>query len=401
MAGRTSLQVESDGITDPRSWQHTNTASPPSKPPQNASQSPLPSAVPGASKRATRWELRDGLFAISKVRRLQGCGVWARQGEAVEVHRVEEANGPRGTARGVTVCGSIWSCPVCSAHIRAVRAMDIALAVDRHLAAGGGLLFLTLTLRHHLAEGLDGLLDGLQESMRGTFSGAPWQRWAKRIGYSGRIASREITYGQNGWHPHGHLLLFLDAPLDQLQVVELEAWIGARWQRMVSARGLQLPDLDHGSKLEVVQNGDGAGLYLAKLQESASVALELSWIEAKRSRGGLMPFEILDAASQGERDALALWWEYEAVTKGRKCITWSPGLRDRLGLGEERSDEEIAEDDQTSEESLLLVVTQRDWRLVCRARRRWEVVRAAEHPLGREAAAEAVTAILQEVRGGP
>lgn len=314
---------------------------------------------------------------MSKLRRLRTCGRGTRD-EHVEVHRLQDVEGPRATVRGLVTCGSIWSCPVCAAHIRYVRSVEVSEACVRHLDAGGGLLFLTLTLRHHRGERLADLLDGLLAALSATFGGAPWYRQRDRLGVVGRIRSTEVTDGANGWHPHAHLLLFLEEPLDGAEVNRLRHWLSDRWATMVERRGLQLPDDRHGCVLEVVGSGDGVGAYVAKVQEAASVPLELTRGDLKSSRGGRLPFELLEAAGDGERDALARWWEYEQATHRRRCIEWSRGLRDRLGIAPEQTDDEIVATDTTTDDSLLVTLRAEDWHAVARAGLDVDLLEAAE-----------------------
>ncbi|MEX5272256.1 hypothetical protein, partial [Kocuria sabuli] len=48
------------------------------------------------------------------------------------------------------------------------------------------------------------------------------------------------------------------------------------------------------------------------------------------------------------------WVEYVEATKGRRAITWSRGLRDRLNLGEERTDEQVIEDAEQDTARVLI-----------------------------------------------
>lgn len=354
-------------------WQDTVCATPPPATQQDASHGQVRIA------RRERYRLRRVLWQVTKANRCRACGRVAR-GTAVEVHRLVEDGRARATTRGLAVCGSVWLCPVCSAHIRFVRSLEIAEACRRHLEAGGGLLFWTATLRHHLGDGLPPLLDGLLSAHRGVVTGAPWFRQRDRYGVVGRIRSTEVTWGlPNGWHPHLHSVWFTEAPVADADVVALDRWLGERWQAMVGRRGLALPDLEHGSTLEQVVHGEAVGQYVAKLQEAASVPLELARADLKRGRAGRMvPFELLDRASDGEREWLRRWWEYEAGTYGRRCIEWSRGLRERLGLDEERSDEDLVADDVTDEDSLLAVLDAAEWAAVCRTGMDATLLEAAE-----------------------
>ena len=307
------------------------------------------------------------LWKVSQRRRLRSCGRGTR--DVVRIYRQEVDGGHRATAHGLMMCGSVWSCPVCAAHIRHARSLDIEEGVRRHLAAGGGLLFLTLTLRHHRGERLHSLLDGLLLAQRSTFVGAPWKRAVERYGIVGRIRSTEATYGDaNGWHPHLHLLLFLDRPITDEQTDDLGAWLSDRWAANVARRGLLLPSQERGCVLEAVSSGEDVGRYLAKVQETA-VGLEMARGDLKSSRPDrLLPFDILEAAGTGEAWAVRLWHEYEAATHGRRCIEWSRGLRDRLGMGEDREDSEIVTEDSVDQETdeLVGVIAPRDWHSVCR-----------------------------------
>lgn len=354
-------------------WQDTNTRTPPPKRPQDGSHGQ------SRSRRSERYRLRRTLWEVSKLRRCRGCGR-AMRGEEVEVHRIDEPEGSRATIVGLMACGSIWTCPVCAAHIRYVRSVEIAEACVRQLDSGGGLLFLTLTLRHHKGDDLAQLLDGLLNALQATTRGQPWKRKVARYGIIGRIRSIEVTYGgTNGWHPHAHLLLFTEAPLTPAEVRELDAWLSARWTVMVARRGLAEPSQERGCVLELVQGGDAVGQYVAKVQESASVPMEIARGDLKSGRrGGLMPFEILDIAGSGETLALHLWWTYEQVTKGRRCIEWSRGLREHLAIGAELEDAEIVTEDTTSDETLLCVLPKRDWHAVTAAGLDARLLAAAE-----------------------
>src|SRR6185437_11787061 len=57
---------------------------------------------------------------------------------------------PDGSAhfRGLVTCGSVTACPVCAAKVRQARAEEIDRALGRHLCAGGGAVFVTLTMPH-------------------------------------------------------------------------------------------------------------------------------------------------------------------------------------------------------------------------------------------------------------
>jgi hypothetical protein len=248
----------------------------------------------------------------------------------------------------------VWGCPVCSAVIRADRAAEIQEGVGRHLDNGGGALFLTGTIRHHLGDVLDTGLNAVIEGWTRVIRGNPWKKWAQRIGVVGYIRSIEVTHGyRNGWHPHVHGLLLLEAPISDAMTSAFMAWVAERWRKMVTKLGAREPDDTYGMTVRSVgKDGRVLGAYLAKLQEKpqGKLGAELARgdLKAGRDRGSRMPFELLDTAEHNDTDA-ALWLDYLDATAGRQCIVFSKGLRKLLELGEHRTEEQIIADSQTGE----------------------------------------------------
>jgi hypothetical protein len=80
-------------------------------------------------------------------------------------------------------------------------------------------------------------------------------------------------------------------------------------------------------------------------------AYELARADLKMSRGvhGLMPFDLLERAINGDEQAKARWHEFELATKGRSAVRFSPGLRDHLDMGKAKTDQEIAEEETGGE----------------------------------------------------
>jgi len=82
----------------------------------------------------------------------------------------------------------------------------------------------------------------------------------------------------------------------------------------------------------------------------------------KQGRGGSRtPFEILqDVARLGDARDIALWDEWVRVSRGRRQIVLSKGLRAMADLAPERTDEEIAADEYGDVDRL--VVDGQSWR---------------------------------------
>lgn len=251
---------------------------------------------------------------------------------------------------GLERCGSIWACPVCSAVIRAARAREIALALERAHERGHGVAFVTLTLRHTAADSLALNLDHLLEAWRHVQRWSSWKRLAKRLRHLGTIRAVEITLGGHGWHPHAHFALIFDRPLSEAERASFEGELAAIWQRAVQKVGGRLPSLEHGVNVKLA-DGDGVQIagYLGKVQETVGkqrlkIAQELARGDLKHGRAGsVTPFELLDDET-GSRRTRALWFEYVTATKGRRAFGWSRGLRELLVPDlEDLTDEEVLE----------------------------------------------------------
>ncbi|MGW8593496.1 protein rep [Dietzia sp. NPDC055877] len=275
-------------------------------------------------------------------RRVARCS-W-RVGTDVGVHV-----GPSGAHfSGIERCGSVWSCPVCSAVIRADRAKEIETGVVAHLENGGGALFLTGTIRHTRDDSLHVGLEAILSGWRKVINGTPWKRWAKRIGLVGIIRTVEITRShRNGWHPHLHALALLEAPISDEMRAAFQSWVLERWRTMVTKLGARLPSVERGFTVRNVgKDGRVLAQYLTKVQEEKRVQLgaEIARADLKSGRSGSrLPFQLLDTAGHNDDDK-ALWLEYVDATAGRRCFTWSKGLRTILGEGADRAnDDEMPE----------------------------------------------------------
>lgn len=272
-------------------------------------------------------------------RRVARCS-W-RVGTEVGVHVGDSGAHFSGTER----CSSVWSCPVCSAVIRADRAEEIESGVVRHRESGGGALFLTGTIRHHADDTLEVGLHAILEGWRRVIRGNPWKKWADRIGLVGIIRTVEITRGwRNGWHPHLHAIALLEKPISDEMRRAFESWLLERWQKMVTKLGARMPSVERGFTVRNV-DGDGSmvALYMGKPQEEKRVKIgaEMARADLKSGRNhSRMPFQLLDTAGHNDTDR-ALWLEYVDATAGRRCFTWSKGLRDLLKLGQELTDDEV------------------------------------------------------------
>ena len=155
-------------------------------------------------RRSERGLLRYVLWGVSELPRVRRCGK-VPTGDTV----VAMDNGGVAHFAGLQSCGSIWACPVCSAKIRNVRSEEIAGAAGKWDRDGNTVLMVTLTAPHDMGMALKPLLEVIAGSFRQVIAGRPWLRVKKQVGIVGTIRAVEVTHGENGWHPHLHVLVFV------------------------------------------------------------------------------------------------------------------------------------------------------------------------------------------------
>ena len=71
----------------------------------------------------------------------------------------------------------------------------------------------------------------------------------------------------------------------------------------------------------------------------------------------LATWHIVDATDTYAETDLAKWWEWERASEGRRQLTWSGGrrsLRDLAGLGDELTDQELADEELLADDRLGL-----------------------------------------------
>lgn len=321
-----------------------------------------PADIVRGQRRARRRLLRDVLWHRSGIERCRKCGRLPI-GEGVSMV------GNAGVAhyRGLSTCGSIWACPVCSAKIRNARALEIADAAANWHRAGNTVLMVTLTAPHDLGMPLADLLSTIARAFSSVIAGRPWLRLKERVPVVGQIRSIEVTSGPNGWHPHIHALLFIDGQADAAQLAAVGIHVRAKWRRFITRAGYRPPSELHGVKIDVCTSAAEAGLYVAKTQDGRSPGNEMARADLKSGRAGhCTPFELLgEVADTGDLAGLPLWHEYEKATKGHQAITWSKGLRRLLlGVEPERSDEELAAEEIGGD--LVLEISTGAWREITR-----------------------------------
>jgi replication protein len=273
--------------------------------------------------------------------------------------------------RGVAVCGSGWVCPMCASRITEGRRRELERAVDKHRAAGGAVLLVTQTFSHGRSDELAAAWDSLGRARQRFARSSAVKKFRELVGFVGRVACREVTYGVNGWHPHAHELVFVAGGITAERVAELERELAAQWRADCAAVGLEA-SLEHGFKMSLT----AASAYVAKW----GLDFELAKWQLKRGRvldgaageaalAGLTPFDLLRIYARvmpGEprlnlspARAGHLFAEYAEAVVGTAQLHWTRGLKAKLEVTE-LTDSELAERDE-ADDVLLGTLTAHEW----------------------------------------
>lgn len=237
-------------------------------------------------------------------------------------------------------CGSVWTCPVCAKQISEKRRAELTQAMNIWKSKyHGSVYLLTLTFSHNAQQSLKSLLLGLRKAMKRFYETTRVQQIFKVLGVKHKIKGLENTYGQNGWHPHHHILLFVDTLDCDFSLYRDE--LASLWIKACVNSGLNAPSMEYGLD---IRDGNYAHKYVSKW----GLEHEMTKGHIKRAKkGGFTPFDLLHfSLLNGEmngRTAESLWQEFGVAMKGARQLEWSRGFKDLLLIAE-KSDEELAKE---------------------------------------------------------
>lgn len=350
----------------------TNSSRSPTKPCGYAAQSPslgnkgasAPDGVTRAPdkaplKRHGRWWMLRQARRITQRKSLRCCGLYAAaKDKAVSIVRSGK-KGDELAVRGVLRCGSMI-CPVCSHGKQVERLGQVQRASKKLIEKGYTALFLTLTIPHKKEDELGFLLDGLQRAWRLTFSGRAG-KLQKGRGLKHYLRCLDLTHGQNGFHPHYHVILFFDHKLTDDDLFWFEMEIRHRWGRAIEkTTGKTI--VSRGVRFDYPEEGDvdAVSTYAMKLQALTGAGMEALLSQTKEGKdGGRTIWEILrDYGRKGEARDAAIWRDMENATHRRRWVVTSQGF---LELAEE-DDDELQEQEEVEPLLELAAVL---WRALC------------------------------------
>lgn len=276
---------------------------------------------------------------------------------------ISSSEGDKVRFNGLQTCGSVWHCPVCSSRISEFRAREMRFMCDMWQASGGGVLFITNTIRHGVDDDLRLLLEVLFGNVWHNYhTYRAVKKLKKELGYLGRVRSVEVTHGSNGWHPHIHEIWLIKSPLSFEQIKDVEGKLFKAWK--TALKNVGMPSVTRSRGL-TVQNGDNAAAYVAKFGRMPrwDMSTEITKSHSKTGRSGSRsPFDLLRDSLNGDTYAGKLFREYAIAFAGKRQLYYSPGLKEFFSLNERR-DEEIAASNE-DQVAVLANLTREEWKAV-------------------------------------
>jgi hypothetical protein len=262
-------------------------------------------------------------------------------------------------------CASAHACAVDGPKIAAHRADDISARTGWWMAQGNDALGLTLTMPHDYGQPLAPMYDTVAKGWSKLTRGRPYRAMLAGTGMVGYWRSIEVTWGQNGWHPHVHAVCPIRGQATAARRVAFEMYWRTGWSEWVRSQGYREPSTARGVRVDWIINGPAAGAYIAKAEgKQRPVGNEVSRFDMKSGRKGhLSPFEILELAATAptedeRRFYRRLWNEYERATFRRKRITESRGLKQIIPpVTPELTDQEIVDQRDSGGETVAWIAS--------------------------------------------
>ncbi|MCB5197608.1 protein rep [Deefgea salmonis] len=308
--------------------------------------------------RAERFALKSAVHELLPDTRMCRCHRWRQKDSSVKV--LLDTEHTKAFLAGLQTCGSVWGCPICAAKISERRRVELEGAIKQAKALGLSVMMLTLTIPHGLGDDVSDMTDKLNEAWASIKRNRAGKAVRDAIGLVGTIRASEVTHGlrsriNNGFHPHLHILLFINSNIRPLDV---QALFAPLWQSCCVKQGLPRPSDRFGCK---VDDGSKAAAYASKW------GLESEMTKGHHKTGsddkGLTPFDLLRAyLYDGDEEAGRLFQVYYNAYKGRRQLVWSNGLKKLLAVAD-LTDEEIAA--QQKEGAIQLAeLTLDEWRAI-------------------------------------
>ena len=287
---------------------------------------------------------------------------------------------------GLVQCGSVWTCPVCAAKINERKAKELRDGFNSALSQNLTVSLVTFTAPHTASDTIQSLKDKMSSAMSSFWQGGASQRFKAKYGIKGFVRSFEVRYGEKGWHPHFHLVVFSEF---DIKIAEQE--VLKRWQSACVKSGLSKPN-EYGID---IRDGSQAGEYITKYGSDDDIMTTksgdtITWdMSDEMTKGNtktgksLSPFQLLEAYENATTEIekckyYGLFLSFARAFKGVSQLKWSRGLRELFELSHEISDEQIILIVDDEAKIRVAEITKAEWKHVVKNKLHSAILSIAE-----------------------
>lgn len=329
-----------------------------------------------------------------KPSRVENCfRLKAERSSQVALQKKEGAT--RAHYTGLQTCGSVWACPVCASIISERRKIHLQNAINvwREKDTCNAVVMITFTTPHYIFQSLNDVLSiqdkairiMKQQPQRGSHK--VWRTIMDELCSIGSFTGREITFGQNGWHPHRHEChLSVLASVEELKRYRED--IVTAFAIAFEKAGGVITDMDsfrrHSVQVDQITDDDGfdrISSYITKVEgDSWTMAQEATKGIVKTAKNGnITPFGMLEAIRKGDDKTnlyQAKFHEYSMTMHGKKQFFPTNGLNAFLGLHWLSDSELMKENDPITDHYSF--IPDHEWLIVTDNELRGEVIALTE-----------------------
>lgn len=263
-------------------------------------------------------------------------------------------------------CKNLFICPRCASTYGARVNEVLSFSVNQFLKDGYFCFMMTLTVRHTREMSLESIASGFQQARRYFTSHRTWKNIKKELGIIGCVTSLEITddapnsQKKTGWHWHTHTLVFYKPVNENFRgwftdeyAKSIELKIKELWKKSLNSYNLDctyengvditLPRKENVKKQSDACFGTNSINDASALQAAKYISKALSWeitgslnfTKVGRKSNRISTWDMLRLITEGDMSLLSRYAEFMLVIKGKRFITWTPGLKCVLPEDEE------------------------------------------------------------------
>lgn len=295
----------------------------------------------------------------STMHRIENCyRLKSKRSHSVSLRKKEGAQ--KAHYGDLQTCGSVWVCPIDASIISERRCIQVQDSIDRWRSMGCGenvVAMITWTTPHYIYQPLSLVLE-IQDKAMKIMKNQPqrnlyevYKTTIEKMCSVGAYTGRELTFGDNGWHPHRHDVHFI-VRANKSQLKRWRFALAVAWAIAFQKAGGIIEDMQaflfRSVRIDQINDDDGftrVSKYITTVEgDNWTLAREATKGIVKAGKNGnITPFGMLEAIRHGDeysRLYSAKFWEYAQTMKGKKQFFPTPGLSMFLGV-DHKTDEEL------------------------------------------------------------